>query len=151
MSKSRIALVSMFFLSVGIVIGGYLFSHSQPRSVLSINQCQNCLSRKDLCGLLASVGIQNFSGVIPFVVFETDKTIAVKLPFRKTNLHYFIIPKKDIKNIGELSQEDVPYLNDIFFVIRHIIENDKLSRYRLYSNGPGYQDMTYLHFHLMAD
>jgi Scavenger mRNA decapping enzyme C-term binding len=151
MSKSQIALVSLFFLSLGIVIGGYLFSQSQPRSLLSIRQCQNCLSRKDLCGLLASVGIQNFSAVIPFVVFETDKTIAVKLPFRKAPIHYFIIPKKDINNIGELSQEDIPYLNDMFFVIRHIIENDKLSKYRLYTNGPGYQDMSYLHFHLVAD
>ncbi len=151
MSKSKIALVSLFFLSAGIVIGGYLFSHSQPRSVLSIKQCQNCLSRKDLCGLIASVGIQKFSGLIPFVVFETDKTIALKLPFKKAPVHYYIIPKKDIKNIGELSGEDLQYLNDMFFVTRHIIEIDKLSKYRLYTNGPGYQDMTYLHFHLVAD
>jgi hypothetical protein len=147
----KIALVSLFFLSVGIVIGGYLFSKSQPRSLLSINQCQNCLSPKDLCGLLASVGIQKFSGVIPFKVFETDKTIAFKFPFTEERIHYFIVPKKDIKNIGELSEKDVPYLNDMFFVIRHLIEHDKLSKYRLFTNGPGYQDMTYLHFQLVAD
>ena len=149
MSKSKIAFVSALFLALGIVIGGYLFSQSQSRSFLSLSKCQDCLSPKDLAGLLASVGIQKLPGVIPSVAFETDKTIAVKLPFTKSRSHYVIIPKKDIKNIGELSEEDVPYLTDAFFVIRHIIEKEKMSKYRLYTNGPGYQDVTYLHFHLV--
>jgi diadenosine tetraphosphate (Ap4A) HIT family hydrolase len=114
-----------------------------------MSRCQDCLSPKDLAGLLASVGIQKLPGVIPYVVFETDKTIVVKLPFTKAHTHYVIIPKKDIKNIGELSEEDVPYLNDAFFVARHLIEEKKLSKYILYTNGPGYQDVTYLHFHLV--
>ena len=136
-------------IAAGIVIGGYLFSRSQPRSLLAINRCEDCLSHKDLAGLLASVGIQRMPGIIPFIAFETDKTIAVKLPFQKTRFHYVIVPKKDIKNIGELREEDASYLIDAFLVARHIIEKEKLTRYRIFTNGPCYQDVTYLHFHLV--
>ena len=132
-------------------MGGYLFSHSQPRSILSINHCQNCLSHADLLGLIASVGIQRFSGLIPSVTFETDKTVAIRLlspPGKR--IHFVIIPKKDIKNIGEISEATVGYLVDAFLVAREIIEKEKLSKYRIYTNGPGDQDVTYLHFHLVA-
>ncbi|MCX5895637.1 MAG: hypothetical protein NTZ51_07405 [Proteobacteria bacterium] len=103
---------SLFFLSVGVIIGGYLFSQSQPRSVLSINQCKDCLSAEDLAGLLVSAGIQKLPGLIPFVVFETDKTIAIKSPLPEAQIDYVIFPKKDIKNIGEIAKEDAPYLID---------------------------------------
>jgi diadenosine tetraphosphate (Ap4A) HIT family hydrolase len=108
------------------------------------------LSPADLSGLLASVGIQKFQGLIPSIFLETDKTIAIKLPFEDDPNHYVIIPKKDIKNIGEISETDLPYLNDVFFVARRIIEKKNLVRYRLYTNGPGWQDVTYLHFHLWS-
>jgi len=148
MSKWRVATLSLFFLFFGIVIGGYLFSQSQPRSLLALNQCDNCLNPNDLAGLLASVGVQKLPGMVPFIVFETDKTIAIKLPLQKQHFHYVIIPKKDIKNIGELSEADAPYLIDAHLVARQIIEKDKLYKYRWYTNGPGFQNVTYLHFHL---
>lgn len=136
-------------VALGIVIGGYFFSRSQPRSLLALNRCEDCMSPEDLAGLLASVAIQRMPGIIPFIAFETDKTIAIKLPLQKTRIHYVIIPKKDIKNIGELSGDDSSYLTDIFLVARQIIEKEKLTRYRIYTNGPSYQDVTYLHFHLV--
>ena len=107
MRKLKNIFISLFFVAVGIVIGGYLFSHSQPRSLLALNRCDNCLSTKDLTGLLVSVGIQKLPGIVPFVEFETNKTVAIKLPSKKAHAHYIIIPKKDIKDIGELSGEDV--------------------------------------------
>ena len=151
MKKFKIVLLILLSICVGVLIGGYLFSHSRPRSFLALNRCQNCLIHEDLLGLVASVGIQRFPGLMPFVVFETDRTIAVKRPFSSERIHYVIIPKKDIKNIGEISEADGQYLTDAFLVGRWIIERDNLSRYRLYTNGPGYQDVTYLHFHLVAE
>ena len=137
-------------MCIGGVVGGYLFSQSQPRSFLSLNHCDNCLSPADLAGLLASIGIQKLPGLIPSIVLETDKTIVIKSPFDDDPDHYVIIPKKDIKNIGEISEADLPYLNDVFFVARRIIEKKNLVRYRLSTNGPGWQDVTYLHFHLWS-
>jgi hypothetical protein len=151
MKKFKIILLVLISICVGILIGGYLFCQSQPRSFLAINRCQNCLTHEDLLGLLASVQIQKFSGLMPFKVFETDKTVVIKHPFSSDRVHYVIIPKKDIKNIGEISEANAQYLTDVFFVARWIIEREKLSKYRLCTNGPGYQDVTYLHFHLVAE
>ncbi|HUL31413.1 MAG TPA: HIT domain-containing protein [Thermodesulfobacteriota bacterium] len=146
----KICLV-LISLGIGVLVGGYLFSKSQPRSLLAINRCENCLTHEDLLGLLASVGIQNFPRLMPFKVFETDKTVVIKHPFSSDPIHYLIVPKKDIKNIGEISEADAPYLTDAFLAARWVIEREKLSKYRLYTNGPGSQDVTYLHFHLVAE
>jgi hypothetical protein len=151
MNKFEIALLVLVSVIIGIIIGGYLFAQSQPRSFLSINRCQNCLSRADLLGLIASVGIQKFPGLIPSVVLETDRTIVVKYPFPLERIHYLIIPKKDIKDIGEISEVNAQYLIDAYLVVRRIIEEEKLSKYQLFTNGPGFQDMTYLHFQLIAE
>ena len=147
MRKLKNTLVYLSLFIVGVLIGGYLFSQSQPRSILSISRCQDCLSYKDLAGLLASVGFNRFPNLIPFVVFETDKTIAIKNPFTKA-ADYVIFPKKDIKNIGEYSGEYAAYLNDAYLVARKLIEENKSPNYQFFTNGPGFQDATYLHFHL---
>jgi len=150
MSKQKTLVLVLLSLCTGIVIGGYLFSQSQPRSFMAINRCRDCLSHQDLLGLLASVGIQKFPALIPLKVCETDKTVAIKHPFSRDAFHYVIFPKKDIKNIGEISEADLQYFVDALWVSRWIIEQKKLSKYRFYTNGPGSQDITYLHFHLVA-
>ena len=150
MSKLKGTLWSLLLLSIGVVIGGYLFSQSQPRSLLAINRCQDCLSAKDLAGLLASAGIQKLPDLIPFVVFETDKTIVIRNPLTTAYVDYIIFPKKDIRNIGEINKEDSSYLIDAYSVARYIIDKEKLTNYQFYTNGPGFQHVTYLHFHLLA-
>ena len=151
MNKIMIPFLILTSLAVGIIIGGYLFATSQPRSILTIHRCENCLSRADLLGLMASVGMQHFSGLIPFVIFETNKTVVIKHPFATERIHYVFFPKKDIKNIEEISEANAQYLTDAYFAARRIIEEEKLSKYRFLTNGPGYQDVTYLHFHLVAE
>jgi hypothetical protein len=148
MHKLRLTLAGLMLLLTGIAIGGYLFAQSQARPVLSLDHCRKCLSAKDLSGLLTSAGIHRLSGLIPGVVFETDKTIVIKNPFVRSGVDYVILPKKDIKDIGELAETDAPYLVDAYLVARHLIEDKKLTDYRFFTNGPEYQDVTYLHFHL---
>jgi hypothetical protein len=150
MWKSTLVMGGVLGLALGLVSGGVLFSQSQPRSVLALHHCQQCLNVHELAGLLASVGIQKFPGLLPSVVFETDRTIAMQVPSTKPGTHYIIIPKKDIKNIGEIAAEDAPYLIDIFAVAQYLIKTNALSGYRILTNGPDFQDVTYLHFHLFA-
>jgi diadenosine tetraphosphate (Ap4A) HIT family hydrolase len=75
--------------------------------------------------------------------------VAFKLPTVR-GVHYVIVPKKDIKNVADLSEADSAYLTDAYLVARRLIERDRLSKYRFYTNGPGIQNVTYLHFHLIA-
>lgn len=136
---------------IGVIIGGYLFSETRPRSFLALNRCEgNCLKPNELVGLITSVGIQRFSGLLPGVVKESERAIVMEHPSPNARLHYLVIPKKDLKNIGELARDDREYLFDSFALMSEIIHEKKLVDYRVITNGPGYQGVTYLHFHLIS-
>ena len=104
-----------------------------------------------MLGLAASVGVQKFSALAPSVVKETDKTIVMEAPGPHAGVHYLLIPKKDLRNIADVSDADREYLLDALKVAGEIIREKNLSNYALTTNGPGYQTATYLHFHLTAN
>ncbi|MEK7510078.1 MAG: HIT domain-containing protein [Patescibacteria group bacterium] len=148
-TKTIFLFLAIFF--VGILLGGYLFSDTRTRSFLAFHECKNtCLEPQELTGLAASVGIQRFSNLIPFVVKETEKTIAIRHPFPRADVHFVIIPKKDIPNAGEISDEDGEYLLDAYAVMSSLIKEKNLKKYKIVTNGPRYQTIGYLHFHLVS-
>ena len=150
--KRKIAISICLSVFLGILIGGYLFSDTKPRSILALNQCGDIyMNPNETIGLLTSMGIQKFPGFIPSVISETDKSIAIKHPFPQSPVHYVIFPKKDIKNISEVSREDEEYLTDCYALISKIIKDEGITKYKVCTNGPGYQLTTYLHFHLQAE
>ncbi len=152
MTRLKSALVILAALLVGLLLGAYLFSDTRPRSFLALGRCEtNCLQANELLGLIASVGLQRFSLLAPSVIKETDKTIAIQHPNAEARNHYVIIPKRDMKDIADMSDDDREYMVDAMRVAGEIIRERKLTNYRLTTNGPGYQTATYLHFHLMAN
>jgi len=148
----KIILLSIIFI-VGAMVGAYLFRDTQPRSFLAIEDCQekDCLDLNQLVGLIGSVGMQQLPDFVPFVVKETDKTVVIEPPIKRAPIHYVIIPKKDIKDIADISEEDTEYIMDAYAVIRDIIQEEGLKTYKVYTNGPGYQTVNYLHFHILAE
>ena len=81
MTRVRVIVLMLAALLVGVILGGYLFSDTRPRSFLALNRCEGtCLQANELLGLAASVGVQKFSGFAPSVVKETDKTIVIESP-----------------------------------------------------------------------
>lgn len=151
MVRSRVALLALACFALGVLTGGYLFSRSERRSFLATIPCDRCTKPNELMGLMASVGIQRFPGLLPTIVLETDKTIVIRHPRPIARIHYVIIPRKDIRNIGELSSSDMPYLIDAHTAARVLIGRDHMKAYRLITNGPDYQTATYLHFHLTSE
>lgn len=151
-SGIKTALISTASLLAGIGLGAYLFSETQRRPALSFRRCeQRCLKPEELMGLLASVALNKFPGVLPSIVLETDKTVVIRHPSPQKRIHYVIIPKKDIKNATDFSDENSAYLIDIFAVIQELVKEEHLTDYEVITNGPGKQAVTYLHFHLIAD
>ena len=100
---------------------------------------------------MASVGILKMPTAVPLLEQESGKSIAIRFPFSPHRYHFVIFPKRDIRNIGELSPEDQPYVIDSLALIGDLIRKYNLKSYRVYSNGPVEQDITYLHFHLVSD
>lgn len=144
-------ILALFIFIAGFLVGGFLFADSKPRSLLNIFSCDNCLALNDVAGLFASVIVQKMPRLIPNVIVETDKTIVFKHPRPKYRIHYMFVPKKDIKNIGEITDEDSEYIIDLFSTIVAIVNKLGTKNYKLWTNGPGKQDVTYLHFHLGAE
>lgn len=152
----RLRRLGFFFLLLilffgGLLVGGYLFSDTQPRSVLALHRCSdNCMKKNELLGLLGSVVVQKNPSLLPNVLFETDKTVAMDYPLPHDGDHFIIVPKRDIKNIGEIRTEDQPYIMDALAVIGQLVKEKNLSSYKILTYGPGRQDIAYLHFHLLG-
>lgn len=149
MLRSRLLLPALTLLA-GVAFGGYLFSDSQPRSFLALSNCDSCYRPNDLAGLLASAGIQRGAVAVSLAVKETDRCVAIEHPFRKTKFHFVVFPKKDIKNIADVAIDDQQHVLDCLAVIRALVVENGLRNYRVETNGPGLQHVTYLHFHLIS-
>lgn len=150
--KFKFILIFLLMFLGGVIAGGYLFSDTRPRSFLRMHQCNDtCLNTKELLGLLGSAGIQTLPGFTPFAVKETDKTVVIQAPVPRAPLHYVIIPKKDVRDIADLSEQDKEYLFDAYALIGELIREKNLQKYKVYTNGPGYQTVNYLHFHLLSE
>lgn len=132
-------------------MGGYLFSDTRRRKSMSLRRwASGRMNRRDVLGLLGAVGMTRMPGLIPGVELETDLTLVVNHPLAEDRVHYVAIPKKDIKNLADLADEDVKYLADIFAVLQELVRRDRLTSYQVIANGPERQDVAYLHFHLIA-
>ena len=132
---------------LGVMVGGFLFSNTQRRSLLAVTECDHCLAPNEISGLVASVLVQRVPALIPKVL-ETERTLVVRHPTPQARYHYVLLPKRDIKNIGRIARGDQEYVVDLMAVAAHLVRENKLSEYRLWTNGPGEQAVGYLHFHL---
>src|SRR3989344_529614 len=140
----KLKTVVIIFISVllGVFAGGYLFSNTQPRSFLMLNKCESrCFNTNEIVGLLASIGIQKAPHVIPGIVGETEYSIAFEHPFPQSAVHYVVVPKKDIKDISDIGNDEHIFITDAFNLMRIIIEREKLVEYKIVTNGPGVQQM----------
>jgi len=138
-------------LVLGVAVGGFLFSKSIPRSFLAIGECgSSCYRPSDLAGLVASAGIQRMPGAIPGVIAESDQCIVIKHPKPEARIHFVLFPKHDVKNIGAMTAEDQSSVMGCFALVGHLASASHAQNYRLVTNGPALQHVTYLHFHFQA-
>jgi len=143
---------ALALFTAGVACGGYLFSETLPRNFPSFKNCQeHCYMPADITGLIASAGILKAPFLIPKVVLESDSCLAIRNPRPESRTHYVLFPKHDTWNITTLTPADSPYVLGCFALVRELVSRDHLQAYRLYTNGPGKQEIAYLHFHLVAD
>lgn len=147
----RRGLLVLVTFCAGVVTGGYLFSKSLPRSFLAVHACDGqCLSLKDLGGLLASAGIQVVPGALPNLEAESKDCVAVRHPKPEGAYHITYLPKRDVRNVMELTEQDAPFLLGCLALAREHAAKAGITNYRLVTNGPGLQHVTYFHFHVIA-
>ena len=88
------------------------------------------------------------------IVHEDEHCLAFNDVSPQAPVHVLVIPKKEIKSLAEIEQEDQPLLGHMLLVIRKISEDLGLSDgFRVVANtGPdGGQSVDHLHFHLLGE
>ena len=147
--KPLIAAFAVF--TIGVACGGYLFAETTPRALLAINDCQSrCYDLNEVAGLVTSAAILRAPFLMPGVIIESDTCLAIRHPKAEAKVHYVLFPKHDTRNIATLTPEDSRFVLGCFALVRELVARDKIKAYRLHTNGPGLQEIAYLHFHLIA-
>jgi len=150
-SRRRKWAVWLLIFLLGFTAGGYAMRDVQPRSFLAADRCNHCWSPSEIAGLVGAIVMQRAPGLVPLVVLETDRTIAIRLPtMSRAPEHFVIVPKRDIRDAAHVAQGDEPYLADAFAVIGQLVRDRGMRHYHVISAGPGEQSVAYLHFHLVG-
>ncbi len=128
-----------------------MFSGSIPRSFLAVQDCgERCLEPRDLLGLLTSAGVSHAPGLIPLKVAESARCVGIQHWAPEGRYHVAFFPKRDARNIMELTEEDMPFFLDCLTLARGHVSAAGFENYRFVSNGPALQHTTYFHFHVIA-
>ncbi len=86
-------------------------------------------------------------------VFENERILAIKDIHPHAPVHILIIPKKEIKNLQDLTAEDFPLLNEVISVAQQLAKEFHIEEgYRLLTNNgsDAGQTIFHLHFHLLG-
>ena len=88
------------------------------------------------------------------VVFENDQIIVFKDINPKASVHLLIVPKKHIKSINELEEQDKDLIAQVILLAKEMAIKHKIAKsgYRLTFNvgRGGGQIVDHLHLHLMG-
>jgi len=88
------------------------------------------------------------------IVYEQNDIIVIKDINPKSKVHLLIIPKKEIKTINDIQNEDRELLAEMFFVAKKIAKNLKIDDwYQLHFNvwKKWWQEVMHLHLHLLSN
>ncbi len=102
---------------------------------------------------LISLGFTYMSFAIPVErLHETKTLLAFYHPRPSYETHILLVPKRTIPNMLSISAEDNDFLQDVFAVVRQLVNELDLTDagYSLTCNGGAYQDIPHLHFHLIS-
>lgn len=103
---------------------------------------------------MSSVFGDIIAGKLPAdIVYENERILAIKDIHPIAPVHLLIMPKKEIRNMQALSEEDLPLLNEILQVAQELAKEFGIAEgYRLLTNNgvSAGQTIFHLHFHLIG-
>ncbi len=88
------------------------------------------------------------------IIFENEKVIAFKDINPAAPIHLLIIPKKNIKTINDIEENDKELIGELFLVAKKIAKDYNIDKngYRLIfnCNDDAGQTVFHIHMHLLA-
>ena len=84
------------------------------------------------------------------IVYEDDDILAFEDIAPKTPVHILIIPKKEIKTLNDITEEDANLIGRLTIVAKKIAKDKNIDQegYRLVMNCNDYGGQTVYHIHL---
>lgn len=86
------------------------------------------------------------------IVHEDEHTIAFHDINPKAPVHILVVPKKEIRTLVDVKEEDLPLIAHIHQVLQQLAETFKLEGWRVVVNvgEKGGQEVFHLHYHLLG-
>ena len=99
--KRFVGLLLVFAL--GFAAGGWFFAGTKWRPLLApASGGKSKVDAEELRGLLGSLAVRRMPQVLPDVVMTSKYTIAFVSPRPEARTHFVIVPRRDIKDLGDL-------------------------------------------------
>lgn len=88
--------------------------------------------------------------MVPRKAAASTKSIGIAHWAPEAKYHVAYFSKRDVLNIMDLQAGDTPYLPDCLALARVHVARAGYKNYRVVSNGPALQHLTYFYFHVIA-
>ena len=84
------------------------------------------------------------------ILFENDKILAFRDISPQAPVHFLVIPKKDIRTLNDINEEDKSLIGELFIVAKEIAKKEGISEkgYRTIFNCNEHGGQTVYHIHL---
>jgi len=84
------------------------------------------------------------------ILFENDKILAFRDISPQAPVHFLVIPKKEIRTINDINEEDKSLIGELFIVAKKIAKKEGISEkgYRTIFNCNEHGGQTVYHIHL---
>lgn len=87
-------------------------------------------------------------------LYEDEKVIAFHDISPEAPIHFLVIPKKHIKSVNEVNEENANIISHIFLVINKLVKELNIAEtgYRIVNNcgKDGGQTVDHMHFHVLG-
>ena len=88
------------------------------------------------------------------ILFENDKILAFRDISPQAPVHFLVIPKKEIRTINNINEEDKSLIGELFIVAKEIAKKEGISEkgYRTIfnCNENGGQTVYHIHLHVLG-
>lgn len=144
----------LLLFGAGFACGAMSFVRTQARPLVGLRACfstEDCMANPELLALLASVGLRLAPGAMPDIVARSPQCVGIRNPRPEARIDLVFFPTRDMRNLLDVAADDEPYLMGCLALMRKVAEERQLKSWRIFSNGPGMQEIAYLHLHLVED
>ena len=144
----------LLLLGIGFAGGAISFVNTRARPLPDIHKCaptDDCLTDPEVLGLMTSVWLHLAPGWTPDIVARSKECVAIRSPKPEGHVDFVFFPTRDILNLLEMAPGDEKYALGCIALMRQIVDDRAMRNWRIVSNGPGKQEIAYLHFHLVQD